>query len=75
MRMKLWRESLKIKRSARNASQILSHLNKILIFRCYHIHWQPGRILGKIERSLSHVLIGVRSRSDRVAGKRDYGER
>jgi hypothetical protein len=62
-------------KGAPNVCQILSYLNEILIFRCYHIHWHLGRILEKIDRSLSDALIGVRSRSDRVVGKRYYSER
>jgi len=62
------------KKNAPDALQILSHLNEILIFGCYHIQWQAGRILEVVD-SLSDVLIEVRSGSDRVVGKRDYGKR
>jgi hypothetical protein len=65
---------LKTKNRVSDASQILSYLNEILTFACYHIHWQLGRVLETVGYSLPSVLIGVRSKSDRVVENGHYGE-
>ena len=41
------RKGVENQKNASRVCEILSHLNKILIPRCYHIHWQLARILGK----------------------------
>jgi hypothetical protein len=66
--------SLKIKKDTPNPSQILSYLNEILTFTCYHVHWQLGRVLDTPGHSPSNVLIEVRSKSDRVVQKGGYGD-
>jgi hypothetical protein len=63
------KKSLKIEKYASDVSQILSYLNEILTFVCYHICWQLGRVLESVGHSLSNALIGVRSKSDRVVEK------
>ena len=65
---------MKINKGAPNASQIPSYLNEILTFTCYHIHPELDRVLEIVGRSLSDALIGVKSKSDGVVEKGDYGE-
>ena len=62
-------------KNASKVCEILSHVNKILILRCYHINWQLPRILEKQTLLILCVDWAFRSRSDTIAGNRDHRER